>query len=372
MSAEFQKELGTKSFDEIVEYTLQSIIQKDIGLSNVNEGSVLRTIVEVLAENEDTMNYYIELIYRLMNINNCTGEDIDRLAKIFGMVRETARAAVGTLTLFTGDEPAKHDVEIPSGFIVSTKPNKNGEVTEFYIDGESIVLRAGESSIDVTIVCTEPGQIYIPAGAICSLSRSLEGIHSISNRNAINGGKDIESDEDFIERIHNIRETLGKCTNESLESAVSQVLGVSNVKVIDMYNGVATTGIMVTTDTTPPPLSVVKDVEEVVNATKASGIKPFIIYTDIMDIDVELEITNISEDYYNTIVDAINKYCNSLNTGQDFIIKQMERKILNAIDNTAADNDDVDIETLRPISNVSSTNEQIIRLGSVTINGITI
>ena len=47
----------------------------------------------------------------------------------------------------------------------------------------------------------------------------------------------------------------------------------------------------------------------------------------------------------------------------------MERKILNALDTTTADNDDLDIITNYPKANVTATDEQIIRAGSIIING---
>ena len=183
MSAEFEKELGTKSFDDIVEYTLQSIIKKDVGISNINPGSVLRTLVEVFSENEDVSNYYLEYVYKCMDIDNCYGEDLDRAVKILGLVRETSKAAVGEITLYTGDSPAEYDIEIPYGYIVSTRPNRNGDVTEFYISDSNSILKAGESEIKVAVTCTEPGLIYIPAGTIDVMSQSLQGINSIINEN---------------------------------------------------------------------------------------------------------------------------------------------------------------------------------------------
>ena len=75
MSIEFEKELGTQSFDNIVDYTLQSIIQKDAGISNINPGSVLRTLVEVFSENEDTANYY-EVLQTLYPHIRAEDEDI--------------------------------------------------------------------------------------------------------------------------------------------------------------------------------------------------------------------------------------------------------------------------------------------------------
>jgi uncharacterized phage protein gp47/JayE len=371
MSAEFEKELGTQSFDDIVEYTLQSIIQKDIGLSNINPGSVLRTLVEVLSENEDIANYYLEYVYKCMNIDNCSGDDLDRSVKILGLVREPSKVAVGEITLYTGDTPAEYDIEIPYGYIVSTRPNKNGEVTEFYISDTNRNLKAGESEIKVAITCTEPGLIYIPAGAINIMSQSLQGINSIINENAINGGRDNESDEEFRERIKSVRETFGKCTNKAIETAVDQIPGVTKSTVYDMYQGIGTSTIIVVTDSMPPPDSVKAKVESVVNATKASGIKTYIEYSDIRGVDIEINITGIElaeEDYY-TIANVINKYCNSLNAGQEFIIKQMERKVLNSIDTTEAENDDVDIQTISPASNITSTNTQSIRSAQVKING---
>lgn len=374
MSVEFEKELGTQSFDDIVEYTLQAIIQKDAGISNVNPGSVMRTLVEVFAESEDIANYYLEYVYRCMDIDNCYGEELDRAVKILGLVRETSKAAVGEITLSTGDSPAEYDIEIPYGFIVSTRPNRDGEVTEFYISDTQRVLQAGESEIKVAVTCTEPGLVYIPAGAIDAMSQSLQGINSIVNEHAINGGRDDESDEEFRERIKNVRETFGKCTNEALEAAVDQVSGVTKSRVVDMYKGVGTTGIIVVTDTVPPPQSVQNEIYSVVQAVKASGIEAFIIYSNVKDVDIDIVITGVelSDEDYTAIADAINRYCISLNAGQEFIIKQMERKALNAIDTTQAENDDADIRTITPVSNVTSTDEQIIRSAQIRINGVVV
>lgn len=374
MSVEFEKELGTQSFDDIVEYTLQAIIQKNAGISNVNHGSVMRTLVEVFAESEDIANYYLEYVYRCMDIDNCYGEELDRAVKILGLVRETSKAAVGEITLSTGDSPTEYDIEIPYGFIVSTRPNRDGEVTEFYISDTQRVLQAGESEIKVAVTCTEPGLVYIPAGAIDVMSQSLQGIDSIVNEHAINGGRDDESDEEFRERIKNVRETFGKCTNEALEAAVDQVSGVTKSRVMDMYKGVGTTGIIVVTDTVPPPQSVQNEIYSVVQAVKASGIEAFIIYSNVKNVDVDIVITGVelSDEDYTAIADAINRYCISLNAGQEFIIKQMERKALNAIDTTQAENDNADIRTITPVSNVTSTDEQIIRSAQIRINGVVV
>ena len=371
MSAEFEKELGTQSFDGIVDSTLEAIIQRNVGLSNVNPGSVIRTLIEAMAENEDTANYYMEFIYRIMDINNCEGEELDRAVKILGLTRQTAKPAVATVTMYSGDSPAEYDVEIPYGFIVSTRPDRKGNVIEFMVTDGEAVLKAGETSVDVTVTCTEAGFVHIPTGAISILSSSLQGIHEVRNESAIDGGRDDENDEDFRERISNVRETFGKCTDEALESAVDAINGVTKSRVVDRYMGTGTTGIIVVTDTVPAPSTVVNEIEAVVQATKASGIAPFIVYTNVKDIDIDINIIGmtLTDDDKDAIVDAISQYCNSLGAGQEFIIRQMERKVLNALDKTVAENDEVDIITIKPADNITSTTEQIIRCDIISING---
>lgn len=365
---EFNEELGMKTYDEIVDSTLQGLIDKNAGITAANDGSVIRSLIEVLAEEEDTTNYFIEYVYRVMNINNCRGEDLDRAAVIFGMTRISAKPAVAEVTFYTGDEPAKNDIEIPYGYIVSTRPDYNGDVYEFEVTDPQAVLRAGEMSITCTVQCTTPGLININAGAICILPESLQGIDSVSNDLGINGGTDTETDEEFLERIQNIKETQGKCTDAAIESAVNGIKGVTKCSVKSLYAGNGTTGIIIVTDQVPAPQSVVDDITKTVNEFRASGVRPILVFTDTKFIDINITI-DVDSSKYATISNVITKYCNSLTSGQSFIVNQMERKILNALDTTTADNDDLDIITNYPKANVTATDEQIIRAGSIIING---
>ena len=352
---EFNEELGMKTYDEIVDSTLQGLIDKNVGITAVNDGSVIRSLVEVLAEEEDTTNYFVEYVYRVMNINNCRGEDLDRAAVIFGMTRIPAKPAVAEVTFYTGDEPAKNDIEIPYGYIVSTRPDYNGDVYEFEVTDTQAVLKAGEVSITCTVQCTTSGLININAGAICILPESLQGIDSVSNDLDINGGTDTETDEEFLERIQNIKETQGKCTDAAIESAINGIKGVTKCSVKSLYAGNGTTGI-------------VEDITKTANEFRASGVRPILVFTDTKLIDINITI-DVDSSKYATISNVITKYCNSLASGQSFIVNQMERKILNALDTTSADNDDLDITTNSPKANVTATDEQIIRADSIIING---
>ena len=49
---EFNEELGMKTYDEIVDSTLQGLIDKNVGITAVNDGSVIRSLVEVRGHNK--------------------------------------------------------------------------------------------------------------------------------------------------------------------------------------------------------------------------------------------------------------------------------------------------------------------------------
>lgn len=359
--------LGIKDFDQLVSDTLQTIVDSGVGITNTSVGSVVRTLVEAILDNVDVTNYYAGHIYDAMSINDAVGNDLDRLVLILGITRELASAATTVVTFSTGDEPYAYDISIPYGFEVSTRQGSDGTIHTFTVTEENVVLKAGETSIDVNVKCDEVGHLYLPVGSINTMGRSIIGIASVINKNEVNSGKSDESDDDLRRRTKEYITAFGKCTDNALKMSIESIDGVNNCTVIDQYSGVGTTGVMVVPDIIPVLDSIVKDVEDVVANTKASGIKVFIIYPTIKYIDISITLTGTVDN--NVVLEAISNYINSLEVGQTFVIRQMERKILNAIDLNNIENDDVDIDTLLPDSNVTCESDKIIRVNTVTING---
>lgn len=378
MAVQYSDTLGTKSFDQIVDGTLQAIVDKDVGITNVYDGSVIRSLVEAFAENDDEINYWLEFIYGAMNIDTLVSEEegqinteLDRAAVIFGLTRNPAKAAVGSVTIYTGDSTASYDIPIPYGYIFSTRPDADGNTSEWMVTDTDAVIPTGESSIDVTVTCTTEGRISVVAGAICVLPSVLQGVDSVSNNLPINGGTDIESDADFLDRIHSVKESMGQCTDEAIEQAVNAISGVTRAIVRDRYQGIGTTGIIITTDQVPAPQSVVDNINAVVAKVKASGIYPVVVYTNYKIVDMNFTITPAEDVDVDKIIAAITDYCNSLGAGNTLIVSQLERKILNKLDSTSSD-DFTDITTNSPTTNVTTTEDQMIQAGSIIVNGIKI
>ena len=360
--------LEIKTFDEMVSDTLQAIVDADVGITNTSVGSVVRTLVEAILDNVDTTNYYAEYIYDAMSIDDATGNDLDRLVMILGITREQASSAIGTVTFSTGDEPYEYDISIPYGFELSTSQDTDGTIHTFRVDEEDVILKAGETSINVKVVCDEVGHLYLPSGTINTMNESIVGIATVINDNEINSGNNEETDDELRIRTKEYITAFGKCTDDALRVAVEEIDGIIGCTVVDMYNGVGTSGVIVIPETIPVIDTIAKDVEKAVASTKASGIKVYIVYPTIKWTDIELNIIGGTIDD-TVVLEAISDYVSSLNVGQTLVVRQMERKILNAIDDNNIDNDTIDIETVTPSANISCESEEIIRVKRIIING---
>ena len=364
------KKLGIKDFDQMVADTLQAIVDSGVGITNITPGSVVRTIVEAILDNTDATNYYISYVYGALGINEATDNDLDRLVAILGIVRKESTYATGVVTFSTGDEPYAYDISIPYGYEISTRQSADNMIYTYLVNEENVVLPAGQTSIDVEVRSEIAGHQYLPAGSLRVMGKSIIGIESVINNSEINSGSDRESDDDLRSRTKEYVTTFGKCTDNALKMAVEEVNGVINCTVVDQYGGIGTTGVIVVPEILPVIDSVAEEINKVVADTKASGIKAFIVYPTIKYIDIDITVTGVDTVDSALILESISDYINSLRVGQTFVIKQMERKILNTIDSNDVENDDIDINTTLPAENVVCTTEEIIRVNNITVNGV--
>lgn len=374
--SESAQKLGMKDFDTMVDMVLKIIVNANVGITNTSPGSVVRTLVESLVQNDASSNYFIERVYDAINIDTARGSDLDALVAILGVVRDMPTYARGSVTMTTGIEPAKYDIAIPYHTIITTRKDNNGKIYEFMVDDKNAVLPSGASSVTVEVVAVDAGHQYIPAGGLTVLASSISGIQSVYNEDAIDSGKDKESDDDLRQRAKNISKSYGKCTISAIELAVKDIDGVTDCNVVDMPDGnIATIDVNVATEVIPPLETVKNDVDAVVLATKGAGIYTNINYPSVYQgdgISVSINIMdnmggtyNITDDNINIIRSAISSYTMTLGIGEPFIIRQMERYILDALED-----EELDISTIEPTSNIIPGSMEIVRVKEFTINGV--
>ena len=128
-------------------------------------------------------------------LSYATGEYLDALGEYLLVSRLPASKAVTNIR-FTLSQALEEVYVIPAGTEIT-----NGIVT--FATDEELVIAAGDLTGDVSASCMVAGVAgngYLP-GQISTIVRPMTFVDLAENTNATYGGADIESDEDYAERI---------------------------------------------------------------------------------------------------------------------------------------------------------------------------
>lgn len=128
-------------------------------------------------------------------LSYATGEYLDALGEYLLVERLPAAKAVTNIR-FTLSQALTEVYIIPAGTEIT-----NGVVT--FATDEELLIDTGDLTGDVSASCTvagESGNGYLP-GQLTTIVRPMTFVASAENTNETYGGADIESDEDYAERI---------------------------------------------------------------------------------------------------------------------------------------------------------------------------
>jgi len=92
-------QIKIQSFNQFLGAMIRTIIA-NTPLNDVNQGSVLLTILEAAAANDFENNAAILSLLNLLNIDTVSGSDLDNRAADFGLTRNPAQKASGNISIF--------------------------------------------------------------------------------------------------------------------------------------------------------------------------------------------------------------------------------------------------------------------------------
>jgi len=352
-----------KTSDDMVNNILDRIVAADIGFTDKSKSSVLRTIIESVVAELDIQYYQLGYIYSSMFLSTATGDDLDKLVEILNIYRQLATYCTGVVT-FGRSSALTYDIPIYKGTIISTRSNISGKIYRFTTDSD-VVLVAGATSVNANVTAVDPGHISVPAGHIVVMDNPVIGIDTVTNASQVDGGSDAETDTELRERAELGIQRLGKATNGALESALLDIAGIESVTVLDMNRGVGTSDVIVQCSSNPVPAELQAEINSTVAVTKASGINVGVLYPTVIlvDVSVNTTVSGVDPAVARTATgNAIQNYFKSLGVNETFIIKQMENRIT-SVDGV------VDMSTISPVSNQTCGVAEVIRCGTITING---
>lgn len=348
----------------MVEDTCERIVDSDCGITNTGVGSVTRTIVEAILSEMDVIQYVIYQAYISKTIDSAEGQDLDDVVSILSVIRKSATFCDSGVVTFRVTELSDTDIEIPIGSIVSSLPQAGGIIYEFETS-EAAKLLAGETEVDVPVVATTAGHIYLQPHTVRTINDTITGIAEVDNMNDIVGGIDDETDEELRDRAKEALVKMGRGTCDSIRVAVSEIDGIIDCNVYDMRSGIGTVDIFVVSEQNPMPDDLMQEVLDVIEETKAAGIKATVYQPEVTYIDIDIELNTKVEIVPDDIYAIVYKYINELTIGMSYIENQLDKAILSHIDDDTAD-----VIHNSPDGNVQAYENEIIRPNSITIDGV--
>jgi hypothetical protein len=189
-------------------------------LTDINVGSVTRTLAEAIARETAVVFEQINEAYRSGFVDSATGRSLDLVVAILDVVRLRKDHAQGRVTFF-------RDMAIPEGGITIPKDTlliaKKGKAT--FVTAEERTLQRGQVRIDVPVRASDafrgdPG--LAKTGEINALTQPITGIASVTNFDPTSLRTDDETDEELRARAKVALRGLGKATLAALKFVIQK------------------------------------------------------------------------------------------------------------------------------------------------------
>lgn len=211
------QEGGTRPDDESVFFVDYFRQDSRSPLTDINVGSVTRTLSEAIGREIATVYQQINRAYLSAFIDTAEGKSLDLVVAILGITRKTADFAVGLVTFFR-DPAVAGNITIPEGTLLSTA---EGEAT--FVTTQLRTLQRGQVRIDVPVRAgdaSKGGDGEVDPGEINTLARPVAGIARVTNFEATLLGAEDESDEELRARAKAALRALGKATLAALARVI--------------------------------------------------------------------------------------------------------------------------------------------------------
>jgi acyl-coenzyme A thioesterase PaaI-like protein len=186
-------------------------------LTDINVGSVTRTLCEAIAREITTVYQEINLAYLGGFIDTATGQALDQVVSILGVVRRGNDFATGLLT-FLPNPAITGNITIPQGTEAGT-----ATASATFVTTDMATLQAGQARIDIPVQATDafrgPAGV-VAAGAITTLTQPIAGIASVTNFDATVLPGAAETDAQLRARAKSTLQALSRATLAGLNEVV--------------------------------------------------------------------------------------------------------------------------------------------------------
>ena len=226
-----------KSFDAIYTRMQGDAQQRVPELTDYQEGSVVRSLLESFSAELALLYEQLDLVYQSGFVDTASGPDLDRVVAVLGLKRNEPDFATGVVT-FSRDPGANVELTIPIATLVTTEEKENEDPPKkAYLTTEAGQMAADQNSIDVRIQAEVAGrQMTADAGLVIVMPRPVPGIKSVVNSSPVRFlGRERETDDELRQRAKQVLLASGRASTTSIENALLGMSGVRDVHVRENF-----------------------------------------------------------------------------------------------------------------------------------------
>lgn len=259
-----------KDFEQILNDMMADLAAKGTKLTDMNPGSVIRTLLEVSALKFDESHYLAEQIINLFFVHTTYGQYLERRVGERGIKKVKGTAATGTITA-SRSTPAPFGQLIPKDTIFETEDRTVQVVTTADAN-----LDQGATSVNLQVKAVNVGKAgNLQTGTVLKqvgVAVSLVETVTVASP-GLAGGTDPEADENLRNRYLTVIRSPGTSGNKAdyIKWAM-EVAGVGGVYVLPLWNGRGTVKVfLLGTDKTPASQAIVDQVQAYIDPAPELG-----------------------------------------------------------------------------------------------------
>ncbi|MGL4393997.1 MAG: baseplate J/gp47 family protein [Brevinema sp.] len=322
--------LNFKNTDQVLSELTTEIKQKIPHITNFKTGGVLRLFIEVVALFLSRIYEEIKNLLPQLFIHSSSHFYLDQHAEQLGLSRHLPSTCIGYLTLYR--DKAENNLTIPADKIFSTSTNSKGESFRFKSLAETIFLK-GENSVEILIIAEDTGTAYnVFENTITHMVTPISGVDRVNNNSGwiVEFGRDIETDASLRSRSLFMWKSVNGANADAYISWAKEIIGVSKVKILDLFRGVGTLDILILGENNELPSDhIIDEVSKNIVKNKPIGSDILVKAPEIISINLDISVTHDKSTLINDIdiQEKIIAFFQEIEIGKKFETSALNAKI---------------------------------------------
>lgn len=201
-------------------------------LTDLNVGSVIRTLTETIAREMAMAHLQLKHIYESGFMETASGTSLDKVVALVGVRRLPGGFPVAKLRFSRRPDTASAQVTIPANTAVTDSSGSR------YLTLDTLTLEPGESAREVNARGEFPGTRLVESGELDRMEVLIAGIAEVTNPQPAYSLSAPETDGELRRRAAAGLHGVARGTLDALRFNLRSIEGVKNVNIVEAPNGV--------------------------------------------------------------------------------------------------------------------------------------